>query len=313
MVPWILGSSWKDIISFYAIGTIFLAIAFMFSDFNEQSWVIIPFVMLAIDSGHGYLTAWRYVWKDPRDQRKAFWSFIAVFIFVITWASSGWPYLASFAVYSTIFHHYKQFHGILRWYQIREGDRSSTPLVLFKGMFFSSLLGLHFRDIKISFYGELELLLFPNETLYRLALLSYFVFFGSYLYFEFRDGRPSRTRLSAILIPNIIQGICFFLGQGYMQIAAPLLLIHGVSYWALLAKSINVESRARLNFKIAASLCAITLLIGGAWEFFWNQMMDSRYLFVAIAFVTTPVLWHAWMDASLWRSRDKNTQRIFFS
>jgi hypothetical protein len=180
-------------------------------------------------------------------------------------------------------------------------------------MFFSSIAGLHFRPVSISFSGEPELFFFPNATFLMISVILYFLAMFVYLLVELRQTPPSVSRMSSVLIPSIFQGVCLFLGENFMQIAAPLLVIHGVTYWGLISKSIGVESNFQIKYNAILIITLATLFLAGLWEGFWHTLLESEYLPIGVALIVAPSLWHYWMDSRVWRTREESVRKIFYA
>ncbi|MCX7979178.1 MAG: hypothetical protein N2578_09265, partial [Bdellovibrionaceae bacterium] len=87
------------------------------------------------------------------------------------WMALGVPGFWSFVVYFTIFHHGRQFYGILRWYMglNRRADRYSEWFLYLLTCI--PLIFFHFRPIKpFSIYGGSDNFFYPITEIYQMGI-----------------------------------------------------------------------------------------------------------------------------------------------
>lgn len=113
---WILGHRKLDILSLILPGYVGLLLVWWFSDMPTAVLVIGFIALVLVDSGHVYTSFLRGAFFETNNLVKTSLSLIGVFLVLYFWLKLQIPYFWSFIVYFTLFHHFRQFAGLIKWY-----------------------------------------------------------------------------------------------------------------------------------------------------------------------------------------------------
>ena len=116
---WILRKQNLDLSFILLPGIVGIILSLILKE-NSIPYVVYAFIaLIIIDAGHVYITAWRTIFrKEERQSNNTYWlTPVATVILVFIWLKFQIPGFWSFIVYFTLFHHMRQFYGILRGYQ----------------------------------------------------------------------------------------------------------------------------------------------------------------------------------------------------
>lgn len=325
MNHWILGSFLKDFLGFY--GFAFIAIAyFTLTSPNPTTFAIIFFLLpTLIDTGHVYLSFWRVIWKPLKEKWLYMLLFFLVFLASFLWMIFKSPGFWSLLLYFTIYHHIRQYYGITRWYQKKNSRFCQLTNFFLYTLTLLPVVAFHFRNVSISLYSKEDLFVFPSPYLYTITKNLYFLFLFLYLFFEiyiYFNVKKEINRISSIIFPALLHGICFLKGDNISTIIFPLLITHGLSYFWIIALNIKKTSPIKTfqSWKTALFASCFIMLIGGGLESLLDLAVnDYDYLSknsdlhksILLAFIVTPNLWHYIVDGIVWKSKDSDAALLY--
>lgn len=321
---WIFGRMHRDLLAFYGAG-VAACFIFAWTSKNAGAYVWFAFIITAlIDSGHVYTTAWR-AFRRPNNEyrRRHVIAFFSIALMAIIWMALRVPYFWSFVLYFTLYHHIRQFYGFNRWYQGLNHRTCSIADKFLYALLFIPLVLLHVRPgISFSIYGVNEILFFPDADLYKAGLLIYALVVLAWIIFEKRQwslGYHEINRLSSIAIPTIFHIYCFLIAKTTAEIMLPLLALHGVTYFAIMAFSLRKLAPAKWTFVTSMAVIVITAIIGGSFSAWLEDMSviynyrnpDTSWLNILSAIlVVTPALWHYVVDGWIWKKSSLEIEKI---
>jgi hypothetical protein len=327
---WILGSPRRDLTLILLPGLAGFALTGLFADGSRGLLLGALIAAAVVDSGHVYLTAWRTVLRpDERRASRVYWTVpLAVVAVVALWLVLALPGLWTALVYLTVYHHIRQFYGVSRWYQKLGGrfDAASgrwlyaltlTPFALF-----------HVRPgVRISLFSGDDLLLHPQPTLYATGLAAFGLLVAAWLFREialWRRGVREPGRLLSIAAPAGLYAACFLVARTETAILVPLLLSHGIPYFALMGLSLRRLEPARYRTALGTALLLVltAALLGGAESWFEHSLITTQTPNYARAGVSAaqalltglllvPLLSHYIWDASIWRGDHRDARTIY--
>lgn len=326
---WILGSFQKDALFIFSPGIVGIVLASFLPEKSISFVLFAFFTAVIVDSGHVYTTAWRtFFRKEEVSSHWRYWAVpLGIMVGVFLWVRFKIPYLWSFVVYATVYHHMTQFYGFLRWYQKLNGGGSAlSGRFLFALMIIPFIL-LHFRKLPNGgIYTNEDIFFYPNDRFFQIGMIFYVVAVLSWLGHELlliRNKTFKRGQFLAVLGPAILYGVCFLRGQNTVQVISPLLLSHGIPYMAVMDVSLP-----RINPKLfstvykAIGIVAATALIGGlidlsfestsipiSNEYVWTKVSVFNTLLIGIYLV--PLLCHYIFDGVLWKSKHRDAKLIY--
>lgn len=321
---WILGSFKRESAFIYLPGILSVIIAILFPDLGETSLIYGLLATALIDSGHVYTTVWRTVfYGEERRSHYLYWAFpLLFFVFFTVWYSSNLPYLWSFVVYSTLYHHVRQVYGFSKWYQAlnKRSDKvsdyflytlSTLPMIIY-----------HFRPGAVAnYYSDKDLFLYPHETIRNTLLLIYASVFSAWIIFEmklWRSGVKEINRILSVAFPAIVYAYCFLIGKTFSQVLFPLLFIHGVSYCAVMSQTLYRTQSKRFSTPMIAMIVVIaTAFIFGLSESWFEEnfvgLNDGNASWMTAAIVgmsLTPLYCHYAFDAIIWKRNHRESAMV---
>ncbi|MEZ4265932.1 MAG: hypothetical protein R3F39_06100 [Myxococcota bacterium] len=327
---WILGSPPRDLALILLPGLAGFALAALFAEGSQALLLGALVAATLVDSGHVYLTAWRTVLRpDERRASRVYWVVpLAVVLVVALWLWLALPGLWTALVYLTVYHHIRQFYGVSRWYQKLAGrfDAASgrwlyaltlTPFALF-----------HARPgVRISLFSGDDLLLRPHATLYAIGLAAFALLVAAWLFREatlWRRGLREPGRVLSIAAPAGLYAASFLVARTETAILVPLLLSHGIPYFALMGLSLRrlEPARYRTVLGTVALLLLTAALLGSAETWFEHSVITTQNPHYARAGVSAaqalltglllvPLLSHYIWDASIWRGDHRDARTIY--
>jgi len=321
---WILGSFKKDLSVFHLSG-IFVLICYLIFKENTLFLAIWSFIFFQIvDVGHNYITFWRTLFKKGNDPEIRFYwmSFGGSFLFISTWLFLGIPYYWTFALYFIVYHHIRQFYGVNRWYQRlnnRYCKRSNYFLYLLTAFPF---LVFHFRKFPPNPDANRQLFTYPSETLFNLGMIFCFYIFILWIIHEiklYRQGIREMNRFLSIAIPAILHLFCFLFAPNYLSIFFPLLTIHGLTYFAIMGKSLKaLNPKKSLGYIIF--IVGLSLIAFGISDYLYKGLVVRRLLAygnsqnvlftLLLALTGTASLFHCFIDGFIWKRKNHDAKVI---
>nr|HRO68488.1 hypothetical protein [Pseudobdellovibrionaceae bacterium] len=218
MTKWIFGSFTKDFfyLVFPGVMTLLLVMLFPFREDGLPLEILAFFALAFCDSGHVYTTLWRTyaIAKERKSTILYFTVPLAIFLVVGAWVYFGIPYLWTVVIWLTVYHNYRQFHGVLRWEQKvnKDRDRWEPRILLFLCVW--PFLLYHFRDVNIHFYSANAMLMMPWPEILPWGLSVYFAVMAFWLLRTGRKALLGTMRwpvVLAVATPALFYGVAFLL------------------------------------------------------------------------------------------------------
>lgn len=329
---WILGDEVADGALILFPGVLWAAAFPLLPEKSAAVGLLAFFAVAIVDAGHVYATLWRtYFRPEERSSSPIYWiAPLAVVAVVTGWFALGLPKVWSFVVYATLFHHFRQYYGMLRWYERLNGRTCRVS----EG-FLYLLLALPFalmhvrpepalKDLML--YAKDDIFLAPNEAAWRTGLWLLAAVWAAWAAFEARllaRGVRELNRLLAVLAPAALSAWCFLKGKDAFSMILPLMIAHGVPYFAVVGLSLRRLDRRRFASTawtlglLAATAGGFGLLEWGLEEWaldinnayvsspigFWNSLLLAAYL--------APLLCHYILDGYIWTGRHREAKLVY--
>lgn len=305
---WILGSRNKDILFFFLPGLLGLLLSFLFKDFIPVAILPIYLFMVfsLIDSGHVYTTLWRTPMKRN-------YLLVAALIFSLSASLYYWrhDWLWKTVVYLTLFHHLRQNYGMTRWYQRLNKRMCRVSNFFFYALTLIPILFFHFRqNVTHHYYTDDDLILMDSPFVQKILLVIYFFIFSGWIFFELRlmaRGISEWNRLTLQAFYFVLYGACFFFGENGVQILIPLLLVHGLTYFAVMSETLKTGSRFK-SFYFALFVILVTALVFGCIETYFEEYhIDFKPASptligsIGVGLYLTPLIFHYFLDSIIWK------------
>ncbi len=321
---WILGSPLREFSYFILPGLLALAVSFLFPNLGETSLFYALLGTALVDNGHVHTTLWRtYLHPAERSSHKAYLLVpISLLILFFIWHYTGAPYLWNFVVYSTLFHHVRQFYGTSKWYQSlnKRTDKYSDACLYI--LLILPLIAFHFRpEINLSIYSERDIFFYPNTLGLKITVVLFFGCLGAWLIHEgmlWRKGIREVNRVLSIAWPVSVYSYCFFFGENMTQILFPLFFVHGIAYFGMLGRSLHRTQASRFQSETKAIIIVIVtaFFLGGFNSYLENLMLEEneRSLLLMSSMTTlllTPLFCHYIFDAIIWKKSHREAKLVF--
>lgn len=330
-MSWIFNSSKKD--SLWLILPGLLAIILAFS-INLENNALVAFIFFFVakgflDSGHIAITYFR-TYGDPEERNKKvyMWVPLGLFLIFFTWMYFSIPWFWAFIIYMTVFHNFRQYYGITRWYQKlnqRFDKKSDTFLHL---LCLIPFLTFHFRDLeKLDLYFNPQVIpYFKSENIVQILsglwifIFIFFILREVYLYTLTK--KIELNRISSIVVPSLIYFISFTFGKNLEQIFLPNVLAHGVAYIGMtslaLQRTQNQSFKHFLKLTIAiAFIWGILVTLSEVYfldDFTYDLFISKNpWIIGLISLYLTPLFMHYIYDAFLWKSSHPKAKHIYMS
>ncbi len=327
--PWILGSRARDLAYLVVPGFVGVLAAALLPPETTALTVYAFFVTAFVDSGHVYTTLLRtYAHSDER--RSWFYKAIppGVAILFAGWFLLGIGGIWSFVVYATAFHHIRQFYGVCRWYQKLEGNFRPASARFLYTLMCLPLVAYHFRvGAKGEFYSDHDLWLMPNDRVFQGLRLTFAAVFAMWVATELRlyakQNRVEWGRVLSIGGPAVLYAATFFWGTTPVEVLLPLMLAHGLGYFAMMATAlVRTRPSAYATWGTALKWVLIVAVILGAVggvaenyavDFDSNYPNRARSLGEAltIGLYLIPLFTHFIVDAIIWRGKHREARLIY--
>jgi hypothetical protein len=324
-MTWIFNDLRKDSLWLYLPGLIALALSWSLPS-TDSSVAFLIYAFLAkefFDSGHVYTTLWRTYLNPVERARTRIYLYapIVLFLFFFSWGFLQLPYLGALVVYATIYHNVRQFFGISKWYQRLNGKfRRYSDYFLYFNCWMPFLIA-HFRMDFVwnSYYSPQDIFRWPNEQIFQVLMVIYFAGILAWLGYEISIARkhPEWNRILAIAFPSLLYGIAFIRGRTAMEMIFPLVVAHGVGYFALMSFALNKTQERFFNFRKAVVLILVTALFFGVLEAYYEDLLDlstpavSGTMAFLIAIYLTPLFCHYYFDSFLWKAQHPDAKSIY--
>lgn len=311
---WISKNPSLEMISFYAVGLIALFIFFFLPD-SKISVALFIFAGV-LDAGHGYITAFRsFSHSDRSFQKKAMALLIFIFLLSVLLFYLHVPYLWTFLVYFTFYHHQKQNIGITKIYGRLHKLTKTWEEAFAEFLILVSFFAMHTRpNLELNIYGKDDFIFFPIEGLsahiIHFILLLTFLFLARVLYLLVRN----KSRLSyylSLAVPTTMNVVCFLFGENVFQIVGPLLIYHALIYIVITSDVVKTKNMLKYSPAIILVVVVSTAIVSGLLEFILSEQVESfSYLnhdglsLLLLAIINTPAIWHYLIDGLIWKRTD---------
>lgn len=328
---WILGSFGADGAAILFPGALALPLAWALSD-TPLFVGLTLLALVAVDSGHAYSTVWRtYFRSEERRSSAVYWAVPLGIVAVMTaWFASGIPHAWKFVLYLTMFHHFRQYYGMLRWYERLNARTCRASGLFLYGLAILPFALLHVRPEPrlslITYYSAENLFIADAPAVWSAGLKVYAALWCAWLAFEARlwaRGVREPNRLLAVFAPSALAAYCFLYGTDVATLVLPMVFNHGVPYYAVLSLSLN-----RLDPERYRTLAWTVLLIVASGAVFGAvaNMLSILTLSLPRDYTVQPVrLWeaaalaayliprfgHYLLDAYIWTGRHREAKVVY--
>ena len=329
---WILGSFGWDAALILFPGLLAAAVVWLAPEGSVPSVWMAFAAIIFIDTGHQYVTLWRTIFRrQERTSHPIYW--VTPFLILLGMTAWFWlrlPYAWAFVVYVTVYHHIRQYYGMLRWYERLNGRRRVASESFLYALSVLPFVLLHVRPLPAmgmrGLYTDQDLFLAPHPGLYRIGLVIYGAVVAAWLLYElalWRRGVREINRSLAVLAPAVVQGGCFLLGRSLATIVVPLLIAHGIPYLAIISLSLTrVDPRGFRTLAKAAAVVLASVVVFGLMEWVYEE----RWLVISNAYVHAPIAWlqgvllavylvpplsHYVFDAHIWTGKHREAKLVY--
>ena len=329
MNPWILNSSKRDALIILLPG--YFAFGILYSvNFHAIAFQIFAFFTFAIiDSGHVYVTLWRtYFNNDERKSSKLYLLIpLVIFAVIVSWFYFQFPYLWSFIFYATVYHHLRQYYGVMKWYEKKSASFSAYSGKILYTLCLLPSIASHFRsDLSLHFYTKRDFLQYPNQKIFLIICALHFLLTAlwlGYQVYSYKIGTFNLQRFLSTFLPIGLYSLTGYIAVNSIQVLMPLILAHGIPYIALMAISLKKSRPDKYNnYKKILFLLIGTALFFGTLEYLFEQFsinLNDQYLFVKptvlqgvlVSLYLIPVLSHYAFDAIIWRRKHREAHLIY--
>ena len=323
-VMWILHKGRWDVSIFYAFP---LFVFLLMSLIQQETFLFAAAVFLfltVIDAGHVYATVFRSAFHSQKKSRK---KFLMIFFGVLgagcLWLLAGWPGFFEFVLYFTFYHNLRQLSGINSWYQKISNERALKDHCFIYLSVTLSFLALHYHP-----RFDFEVLLNLPVALTSSSILFYTLIGGAvvtlliFLYLERSHWNGKNApRILSVLAPGLLFAFCIGFGNSFWDCVVPLLVLHGATYIAVVARSLPSMRRfSALSMKtsvgLTVALCLVLAVFEGQLEgrlpnFDYRAEGFPFYGHFLLALVVTPQVWHFIVDSKIWRATDEDARRLY--
>ena len=327
--PWILDSRNRDLLWILTPGFLALLVCGVLTNFPAGYLIAALLVAGLIDCGHLLVTGWRtFLHSQDRKKRQGFIiAFLAIFMVTFFALRSSVPYFLTSIAYVAIFHHLRQYHGIIRWYQ-KINQRFCPHSVRF--MYAMTILAMVVDQtgpgafLSLGYHGRLVGLQNPTANTFALALYGLTV--AAYVVFEIRlwsRGIREPNRILAVISPSLLCGICLFAFDSLQMTLFPILVAHAVPYFPLSHIALKrTQTRPFGSGNRAAYLLAATALAGlamfsGTYTFVtevtqnYGEANVSSLATLIVSVLVTFQLSHYIFDSVIWRRNYSESGKVF--
>lgn len=330
---WILGTARTDAALLLAPGLI-AALAAQWLQPDTLPYIVAGvLVVYLLDAGHVFSTAVRVYfrpsrWRSYPVRLRLIYLLTppAAFLIPFLWVYAGIPLYWTALIYLGFYHHVRQHHGVLRWYQKLNGRFDVWSSRFLHVLFLGPCVIAHFRSDVLyrgHFTGS-DLQLLPAQSAWHVGLAIYAIVVAAWVVFELRTwqaGHREINRIAAIASPAALSAVCFLLGRTEATILLPIVVVHTLAYFALIGLSIErTEPQWQLSWGAAMAALLVIGAIYGSLQFGYEEaMMVWEYesaterlgVALAIAGYSCVVLSHYILDAVIWKSGHPDGAAIY--
>ncbi len=326
---WILGSRARDLAYLVVPGFVGLLLAAVLPPETTALSLYLLLVTAVVDSGHVYTTLLR-TYAHAGERHRLLYKIVPPLaaVFFTTWFLAGFAGLWSFVVYATAFHHIRQFYGVSRWYQKLEGKFRPSSGRLLYALTILPLVAYHFRPGATGeFYSDQDLFLMPHAGVFHALRGAYFVVLANWIIAEvglaWREKKVETGRVLSIATPAALYGVAFFHGRTPAEVLVPLMLAHGMGYFAMMSVGLTRTRETVYPTWSKALLWVLGVAVCfGAIEGAVENLIvdfDTTYPYrvrsfgeaALIGLYLVPLFTHFILDAFIWRGKHPEAKRIY--
>ncbi|MBI4346593.1 MAG: hypothetical protein HY553_07040 [Elusimicrobia bacterium] len=329
---WILGSGTLDFLWILGPGLLAAPLLFGLPGASVLLTVLGFLIYVVVDTGHVYTTFWRtYFRGEERRSSPMYWAVpVGIVLIMAPWFALGLPHAWAFVVYATMYHHFRQYYGMLRWYERLNGRPCRTSQLFLYALTVFPFLLMHLRPDErlreLSLYVQGDVFLRPSPALWTAGLWLLAALWGGWLAFEaalWMKGTREPNRLLAVLCPSALACLCFLRGSTAATLILPMLVNHGVPYFAVMTLSLRrldprrYRSAGFTALLIVASAAAFGF---GEWLYETNAIeVSNRYQAerigagqsLLLGLYLVPLFCHYVFDAFLWTGRHREAKTVY--
>lgn len=314
---WIFGNLKRELLFLYLPGLVGVLIACLDGKIGETSLLYGLLVTAVLDSGHVYTTFWRtHLHTDERKSSHAYWiAPLVIFSGFATWYALNLPYLWSFVVYASFYHHQRQAYGFSKWYQYLNKSYRKTSDVFLYVLSWLTLLAYHFRSgVMSDYYGDNALIMYPDENIFRIVTGIFLAVFASWIVYElilWKKGFREYNRIMSVASPVLVYSYCFFIGKTFTEVIFPFTILHAVSYFGIMGQSLERTQKARFSsFQIALGIVLGTALVFGIMEAAVEEYVigTTNFESIVVGLYLTPLFLHYYFDSVIWRKNHREAR-----
>jgi hypothetical protein len=323
---WILGRPSFDFLGLVLPGYLGLILVWLFADTAPAVMIIGFFGLVLVDSGHVYTTFFRGPFFEVNNLSKTLGSLLGIFLFLFLWLYFQVPYFWPFITYFTLFHHVRQYVGLIKWYN--KIDDYFDPLLIqfFYASVFVSIFLFHVNPEVTSFYYAIQgdVFYFPSFGAYNFVLnVQFGIYFLYTIYaayiFLIKKEKPFKTHLFFISAIVFYFLVCS-MNRASELVFLPLLFAHGIPYFLLILKSKGRLEPSLSKYKILFIVFGFAFLFAIIEYLLQENVVVFEYLKnpsvfqkVILAIFLTPLIFHYLIDGYIWKSKHFLARKIYLS
>lgn len=325
---WILGSKAKDIFFFYVLALGLSSVYWFSTPKGVVATALFLFIVVFVDSAHVYSTFWRtYALKEERSSSQSYWIVpTLVFLGALIWAVLKVPYFWAMVVYFTYFHHLRQGQGITKWYMKINQKFRPEMIKIFYALLLIPFVTFHFNDvIPLALYNRNDLFFLnkPEWLIYGkgLTYLTWTLWLGLEIKIYTQEKKIEINRILSMLVPAAVHVKCFLYPVTAEGVIFPLLLLHGLTYFAVMSFSLQkLRPQKFANFSksllFVVGFGAVFALVESFGiseyvnlnnDYLKNDFLDDKLL---LAIFVTPTLTHYILDGLIWKKGHPGFEKI---
>jgi len=313
---WIFGSFNADFAWLYLPGLLAVPVSFLPKEnpLYLFSWFLI---VVILDVGHVYLTAWRTYLNPAERSRKSFYLFVPILILGFMLLAVQFPTLAltipTIYFLAQSFHGVRQHFGISKWYQIKNKSFRKRS-----DYFQYALCALPLLYGMVKVHSRFNPQTFPAAyaSFALLALIwAYVAVVIGWALFELKAWRKSRelNRILSVMIPASFYTVLFSSASVYFAVF-PLMASHAVTYLGVTHVALVKTRSPLLSNKFLAFLGLLVTFACGTGGYYFGQfarMSPNRIIFTFSVLQMTFFFCHVFIDSFIWRSKHPEAALIY--
>ena len=291
---------------------------------SSPYYIALAFVALAfLDSGHVYTTFWRTITGKATNKSHYILIIIALFLGISAWMYFQIPYFWSFIVYATLFHHIRQYFGMLKWYQ--KINKTFDKIQDYALYAFAILPVLAFHTVSSTtgeYYTPNDLFTFQSPTLFWIITSVYVLTILAWIIYEISHFTSRRVpSILAVVAPLLLYLYAFYFADTFFQLIVTLVIGHAIPYITIMSLSLE-KVKMHQHIITASIIIVLTALIAGTFEL-WIE--ESIYAFgfiyestsltllssAIVALFMTPLLAHFIIDGYIWKGKHPDAKIIY--